>query len=156
MRYVCEAPGAKTWFRIETQREAALESQAMSHAVEKYFTQAQDHAATSYVPPPGPFIERDIGLKAHIQRAMPIFLTLRDGDGTALVTSMLPPVGYDERTFRSVIVGRANADPYPEHADAIERLAEHFGLVLDRSRCYPYGADEARDNARASRYRSPC
>ena len=155
MRYVCDAPETGAWFRIETQREAALESQAMSHAVEKHFTQAQERAATCYVPPPGPFIERDIGLKAHIQRVMPIFLTLRDGEGNALVTAMLPPSGYDERTFRPVIVGRANTDPYPEHADAIKALGEHFGLVLDRSRCYPYGVGEARDAARASGYRSP-
>ena len=126
----------------------------MSHAVEKHFTQAQEHAATSYVPPAGPFIERDIGLKA-IQRVMPISLTLRDGEGSALVTAVLPPSGYDERTFRPVIVGRANTDPYPDHADAIKALGEHFGLVLDRSRCYPYGVDGARDGGRASRSRSP-
>ena len=84
MRYVCDAPNTGAWFRIETQGEAALESQAMSHAVEKHFTQAQERAATSYVPPAGPFIERDIGLKAHIQRVMPIFVTLRDGEGTPL------------------------------------------------------------------------
>src|SRR3954471_21126339 len=77
MRYVCDAPGDKTWFRIETQVEAALETQAMSHAVEKYFIQAQERAARSYVAPAGPFIERDIGLKAHIQRAMPMFLEFR-------------------------------------------------------------------------------
>jgi hypothetical protein len=37
MRYVCDAPGGTTWFQIETQAEAALESQAMNHAVEKHF-----------------------------------------------------------------------------------------------------------------------
>ena len=121
MRYVCDAPETGAWFRIETQGEAALESQAMSHAIEKHFTQAQERAATSYAPPPGAFIERDIGLKAHIQRVMPI----------------------------------ANTDAYPDYADAIKALGEHFGLVLDRSRCYPYGVGEARDGARASRYRSP-
>ena len=52
-------------------------------------------------------------------------------------------------------VGRANTDPYPDHADAIKALGEHFGLVLDRSSCYAYGVGEARDGARASRYRSP-
>ena len=64
MRYVCDAPGLGAWFRIEAQGEAALESQAMSHAVEKHFIQAQETAAKSYVAPPGPFFERDIGLKA--------------------------------------------------------------------------------------------
>ncbi len=36
MLYVCDAP-PKTWFRIETTGEAALESRAMDHAVDKYF-----------------------------------------------------------------------------------------------------------------------
>ena len=133
MRYVCDAPGRKTWFRIETHAEAALETQAMGHAVEKYFVQAQAHAAGTYVPPAGPFIERDIGLKAHIERSMPPFFTLRDREGTPLATAMLPPLGLNERTFRPVIVGPANYDPYPDHADAIYRLAEHYGLVLDRT-----------------------
>ena len=155
MRYVCDAPGGATWFQIETQAEAALESQAMNHAVEKHFIQAQETAAKSYVAPPGPFFERDIGLKAHIQRLMPIFLTLRDGRGAALVTAMLPPVGQDERTFRPVIVGPANTDPFPEHGAAITELAKHFRLVLDRSRCYPYGAPDGRSSAPGSRYRSP-
>ena len=37
MQYVCDAPKGKTWFRIETEGEAAHESRLMSHAVEKYF-----------------------------------------------------------------------------------------------------------------------
>jgi hypothetical protein len=154
MRYVCDAPGGKTWFRIETQAEAALETQAMGHAVEKHFVQSQEKAAGSYVPPAGPFIERDIGLKAHIQRTMPTFLTLRDRAGHALVTAMLPPSGHNERTFRPVIVGPANTDPYPEHAEAIRRVAEHFHCVLDRNRCYPYGGDDA-IGTRGLNYRSP-
>ena len=152
MRYVSDAPGGKTWFRIETQAEAALETQAMSHAVESYFILAQEHAAQSYVPPPGPFIEREIGLTAHIQRAMPIFLTLRDQEGTVLVTAMLPPSGHNELMFRPVIVGPENSNPYLEHADAIRRLAEHFHCMLSRSRCYPYGRDDARNGNRASRH----
>ena len=155
MRYGCDAPGGTTWFQIETQGEAAAESQAMSHAVEKHFIQAQETAAKSYVAPPGPFFERDIGLKAHIRRSMPIFLTLRDGEGQALVTAMLPPVGQNERTFRPVIVGPANSDPFAEHSDAIETLAEQFSLRLDRNRCYPYGITDGRSNAPGSRYRSP-
>ena len=155
MRYVCDAPGGTTWFQIETQAEAALESQAMNHAVEKHFIQAQETAAKSYVAPPGPFFERDIGLTAHVQRSMPIFLTLRDGEGTALVTAMLPPVGQNERTFRPVIVGPANSDPFAEHADAIEALAEHCSLRLDRSRCYPYAVVDGRSGLPGSRYRSP-
>ena len=39
MQYVCDA-APKTWFLFETEGEAALESRAMDHAVEKYFLQA--------------------------------------------------------------------------------------------------------------------
>jgi hypothetical protein len=138
MKYVCDA-GRKTWFRFETEQEAALESRAMSHAVEKYFKQAQAEAARSYVPPKSAhYIEQNIGLKAHIQKAMPRFLTLRDSEGNALATAMLPPEGEDEDVFRPIIVGPENADPYPEHGEAIEVLAKHLGMQLDAERCYPY------------------
>src|SRR5215217_6055412 len=94
MRYVCDAPSGKTWFQIETEAEAALESALMGHAVEKLFRQAREHAKTSYVPPSGSYIEQNIGLKAHLQRVMPVFLTLRDQDGNGLATAMLPPTSY--------------------------------------------------------------
>src|SRR5215204_3634174 len=115
MRYVCDAPDGKTWFQIETEAEAALESDLMRHAVEKHFRQARDHAATSYVPSSGSSIERDIGLKAHLQRVMPVFLTLRDQEGNGLATAMLPPSGQDARAVRPVVVGAGNSDPYPQH-----------------------------------------
>jgi len=138
MQFVCDAP-PYTWFRIETKAEAALESRDMDHAVEKYFIQAHALAAASYVPPKSARpIERNIGLKAHIQRSMPWFLTLRDREGKALVTAMLPSGGKEERGFRPIIVGFANADPYKEHAAAIRTLANHFGLTLDPDRCFPY------------------
>ena len=138
MRFVCDAPDGKTWFQIETEAEAALESALMQHAVEKHFRQAREHAKMSYVPPSGSYIEQDIGLKAHIQRVMPVFLTLRDQDGNGLATAMLPPAGQDVRSARPVIVGVGNSDPYPEHGEAIRVLGEHFGRVLDRVWCYPY------------------
>jgi hypothetical protein len=138
MQYVCDAP-PNTWFRFETEAEAALESRAMNHAVEKYFQQACEQAANTYVPPKSAaYIEQNIGLKAHIQRAMPRFLTLRDGEGKALVTAMLPPAGQDERTFKPIIVGFENTDPYLEYGDAIAALGQHFNLTLDPVRCYPY------------------
>lgn len=137
MQYVCEAP-PKTWFRIETDGEAFLESQAMDHAVERYFRQARERAIAAYVPPAGRVIEQNIGLKAYVQRTMPVFVTLRDGEGTALVTAMLPPSGQDERAFRPIVVGRGNSDPYLEHGEAIKALGRHYGLTLDPSRCYPY------------------
>jgi hypothetical protein len=138
MQYVCDA-APKTWFRFETEGEAALESRAMDHAVEKYFRQAYEEAVETYVPPRSAhYIEQNIGLKAHIQRVMPIFLTLRDGEGNALATAMLPPAGQDERSFRPIIVGHANSDPYLEHGEAIAKLGEHYGLTLDPVRCFPY------------------
>jgi hypothetical protein len=138
MQFICEAP-PKTWFRIETIGEASLESRAMDHAVEKHFRQAYEDAAASYVPPASArVIEQNIGLKAHIKRTMPIFLTLRDRDGTALATAMLPPEGQGDLYFRPIIVGHANSDPYPEHGEAIRKLGEHFGIPLDPQRCFPY------------------
>ncbi len=102
MKYVCDAPGEKTWFRIETQAEAAVESDVMRHAVEKFFSQEQEKATQSYQPPSRSFIEQDIGLSAHVQRAMPLFLTLRDAEGNALATAMLPPGATIAASARSL------------------------------------------------------
>jgi hypothetical protein len=141
MKYVCDAPGGKTWFRIETEAEASGESDTMRHAVEKYFRKEQEKATQSFQPPSKVSFEQEIGLKAHIQREMPLFLTLRDDDGAPLATAMLPPGGREDRTFRPIIVGMANADPYIDHADAIRALGQQFGLTLERARCYPYRRD---------------
>lgn len=138
MKYICDAPGNRTWFRLEDENEAGQESGLMRHAVEKYYLRDRAKAAQAYSPTSVSYIERDIGLKAHIQREMPLFLTLRNGDGEALVTAMLPPGGKDDAAFRIVIVGPENRDPYPSHEDAIAALGKHFGLALDRERCFPY------------------
>lgn len=138
MRYVCDAPDGKTWFRIETEAEAASESETMRHAVEKYFRKEQEKAAQSFQPISKVHFEQEIGLKAHIQREMPLFLTLRDPDGNALATAMLPPRGQPNDTFSSIIVGPKNSDPFGQHGEAIAALGRHFGLELDRERCYPY------------------
>jgi hypothetical protein len=139
MRYVCDAPDGKVWFRLETQAEAARESDAMNHAVDKHFQQAVEKASTSYKPVSQVSFEQNIGLADHITRVMPVFLTLRDGEGTALATAMLPPSGEPDGAFRPIVVGYGNQDPYVEHATAIAALARHFGLSLERQRCYPYG-----------------
>ncbi|MBV9553585.1 MAG: hypothetical protein JO032_12430 [Alphaproteobacteria bacterium] len=141
MRYVCDAPNGRTWFRMETDAEAAAESETMRHAVEKYFRKEQEKAAQSFRPRSTANFEQEIGLKAHIQREMPLFLTLRADDGTPLATAMLPPSGKDDRSFRPIIVGPENADPYPEQGDAIRALGEYYGMTLERARCYPYRRD---------------
>jgi hypothetical protein len=138
MQYVCDAPGDRTWFRIETEAEAASESALMTHAVEKYFLREMEDARATYQPTSTVSFERNIGLKAHLERSAPLFLTLRDRNGDGLATAMLPPGGKESQTFRIVIVGPGNRDPYPEHGDAIAALGAHFGLMLDRARCYPY------------------
>jgi hypothetical protein len=138
MQYVCDAPGRLTWFRIETEGEAIAESQLMQHAVEKFFRRDHEKAQASFQSANPNAIEGYIGRDAHIQRAMPLFLTLRDCEGDALVTAMLPPGGKEDAGFRTIIVGVKNSDPYPTHAEAIEALGQHFGLKLDRDRCYPY------------------
>src|SRR5213596_334924 len=95
MQYVCDAPNGKAWFRIETEGEAVHESRLMSHTVEKYFCREREKAVQSWRPERPNAIERDIGLEAHVQREMPLFLTLRDREGNALTTAMLPPGGKD-------------------------------------------------------------
>ena len=136
MEYVCDAPKDRTWFRLVTEGEAVAESLAMHHAVEKHYRRERERAADAYQPATTVYIEQDIGKEAYIQRCMPLFLTLRDQDGVALVTAMLPPRGRLEGTC--IVVGRGNADPYPDHGDAIEALGRHFGITLDRYRCFPY------------------
>ena len=137
MRFVCDVAGGQTWFRIETEAEAAQESQLMRHAVEKHFRRAYEEASQSFNPAGVPYIEQDIVRAAHIRRTMPVFVTLRDAEGGPLVTAMLPPKQAD-MAFRPVVVGQGNSDPYPAHGDAIDALAKHFGITLDRARCYPY------------------
>ena len=139
MEFVCDAGDGKTWFRLETEAEAATESDTMKHAVEKYFRREHEKALQSYRPAQPSSIERDIGLGSHVTRTMPIFLTLRDREGSPLATAMLPPGGADDRQFRIIIVGPANGDPYPVQGEPIVALGKHFGLALDRARCFPYG-----------------
>lgn len=139
MKYVCDAPAGRTWFRIETEAEAAAESTLMKHAVERYFRREMDKANANYKPQGLSYIEQDIGRKSHVARTMPLFLTLRADDGAPLATAMLAPEGKPDPNFRMIIVGPANADPYPAHEDAIQTLAAHFNLHLPRERCFPYG-----------------
>ena len=108
----------------------------MHHAVEKHYRRERERAVDSYQPTTTVYIEQDIGKESYIQRTMPLFLTLRDQDGVALVTAMLPPGKRSEGTC--IVVGRGNADPYPDHGDAIDALGRHFGMTLDRHRCFPY------------------
>lgn len=138
MRYVVDAPNGKTWFRLETESEAADESRLMRHSVEKYFRIEKEKAAQTYQPASKTFFEQEIGLNAHIQREMPLFMTLRDQDGKAHVTAMLPPSGREVAPSRIIIVGPGNADPYPAEGEAIKALGDHFNLTLERERCYPY------------------
>lgn len=136
MEYVCDAPLNRTWFRLVTEGEAVGESLEMRHAVEKHYRRERERAVDSFQPTTSVFIEQDINKEAHIRRSMPMFLTLRDEEGTPLATAMLPPKA--KGGGGCIIVGPGNADPYPEHGDAIAALGEHFRLTLDRGSCYPY------------------
>lgn len=140
MKFVCDAPGGRTWFRLETEAEADAESELMRHAVAKFFRRERERAIAAWRPPAtAPAIERDIGLKDFIARTMPLFLTLRDDEGDGLATAMLPPEKSEApESFRIIIVGPANSDPYEAHADAIAALAQRLGVPLPRDVCYPY------------------
>jgi hypothetical protein len=141
MEFICDAPGNKSWFRIETEAEAAADSLSMNHAVEKFFLAEEEKAVRKYRSSEPGFVEREIGLKAHLLRSMPMFLTLRDSLGRPLATAMLPPNGRESATFRPIIVGSANSDPYPAHHGAIEALSRHYLIALERVRCFPYARD---------------
>lgn len=139
MRYVCDAPGGATWFRLDTEAEAEAEAALMRHAVDKFFRRFEAAARESYrAPAGGPTFEQAIGLKDHIARTMPLFLTLRSDAGEGLATAMLPPEGRNQVNFKIVIVGPDNGDPYIEHEPAIEALGQHYGLPLPREECFPY------------------
>src|SRR5207245_9574026 len=112
MQYVCDAPKGKTWFRIETEGEAAHESRLMSHTVEKYFCREREKAVQSWRPERPNAIERDIGLEAHVQRDMPLFLPLRDRERNARASAMLRPRRKDRGGLRTIIVGPCYACPY--------------------------------------------
>jgi hypothetical protein len=139
MLHVCDAPDGKTWFRLENDIEAEQESELMGHAVAKHFLREMKTAQESFKPASPVSFEGNIGRDAHIQREMPLFVTLRNQNGEALVTAMLPPGGRPNTSVKSMVVGPKNADPYPEHEAAIQALADHFGLTLDRANCFPYG-----------------
>jgi hypothetical protein len=139
MQYVCDAPGGATWFRIDSEAEAEAEAALMRHAVDRHFRRCAAAARESYRPPAGaPMFEQEIGLKDHIARVMPVFLTLRADDGRGLATAMLPPLGRAQPVVPIVIVGPANRDPYITHAAAIAALGVHYGLDLPREGCFPY------------------
>ncbi len=113
MEYVCDAPHNRTWFRLVTEGEAVAESLEMRHAVEKHYRRERERAADAFHPTTSVFIEQDINKEAHIRRAMPQFLTLRDQDGKALVTAMLPPKGKAAAAASSS--DPATPIPIPEH-----------------------------------------
>ena len=141
MRYVCDAPDRTVWFRIETEGEAFLESLSTQGAVAVFFREERQRALTSYRPRAGlSFIERDIGLEAHIQSTMPLFLTLRDHEGAALVTAILPASGKDNGNYPIFVWGAPGIDPYESHAKALEILEKRFELsIVDQSDvCYMY------------------
>ncbi len=79
-----------------------------------------------------------MSLGKFLPSSMPRFMTLRDNEGKSLVTAMLPPAGGKDASFRIIVVGKANADPYPQYVAAIKALGAHAGLPLDRERCFPY------------------
>lgn len=143
MQYVCNAPGGKTWFRIESGEEALLEQDALKNSVDVQFENARRTAVQKYQPAPRlHHFERDIGLKAHLMRTMPMFLTLRDREGAPLANAMLPPCGRDDGSYACKIVGPGGSDALSSHPDAAEALATHFGLsireqVAEHHFCYP-------------------
>ena len=135
MRYVCDVSERMTWFRIETDGEALLEAMATQIAVAYFFEEERRKALSSYRPRAElSFLERDIGLESHIQRTMPLFLTLRDNNGSALATTMLPLDGKDDGVFPVLVWGAGSVDAYELHTVALRALEKHFDIpIFDRA-----------------------
>ena len=131
MQFICDAPGRKSWFRIETESEAIFEAEAMRVSIDAPFRIEREAAVKSYRPQSRlRAIERDIGLSAHVLRTMPIYLTLRDLEGTALANAVLPADGDCEEDHHAVVIGPGHADPFASQAEAIRALERHYGVRL--------------------------
>ncbi len=50
MKYICDAPDKKTWFRLETEAEADRESELMDHAVAKHYRREREKAMGGFKP----------------------------------------------------------------------------------------------------------
>jgi len=108
-----------------------LESEVMKVRIDTEFRNERDRATRSYRPHPRlQSIERDIGLNAHVLRVMPIFLTLRDREGTALANAVLPPEDKSRGVDHSVVVGPDYANPFASQSDAIKALEQHYDISL--------------------------
>ena len=148
MQYICDAPEKKAWFRIESSVEAALESAVMKNAIEVQYENALRAAVQTYQPSTRlRFIERNIGLNAHVARTMPMFLTLRDSEGNHLANAMLPPCGRNDEGFVCHIVGPGGSDALKAEASAVDALERHFGLSVQNKEhgelCYLVPVDLA-------------
>ena len=140
MEYVCDAPGRKTWFRIESENEALVESETMRNSIEIQYESARRDAIRKYLPSPRlQSFERDIGLKAHLQRTMPMFLTLRDREGTPLANATLPPCGEYDGSYTGRVIGPNGTDALVSQADAVGALERHFGLAIQLPIDVPIG-----------------
>lgn len=135
MQFICDAPGQKSWFRIETENEAIFEAEAMKVSIDAPFRIERDAAVQSYRPQARlRAIERDIGLGAHVLRTMPIYLTLRDREGTALANAVLPAKDDLQEDHHAVVIGPGHADPFASQAEAIHALELHYGVSLQTKR----------------------
>ena len=126
MQYVCDAPGGKTCSGSRRSR-GTPGIEMMRHVVEQSYRREQGEGrpfrprsnvffeqGPSGAHPPG---DASLPDPPRCRRQRP-----RD--------RQLPPRGREDRSFRTIIVGREN-DPYLQCADAIKTLARHYGIALD-------------------------
>src|SRR5882672_4974480 len=103
MRYVCDAPGGKTWFRLETEVEAADESRpkatrwprGCSHPADARTDGSSPSSSASQTAIPTPSMEKQSGCSANI-------LALSSKDHAAIpilatCSNNLRPVGLAQR-----------------------------------------------------------
>ena len=151
MKYICDAPDGKTWFRLETEIDAEQESSLMDHCVVERFRRERARAIQNCRRQSTMSVGQDVGLERQVRVKMPIFLTLRDRAGAALVTAVLAHGTYEEPGAAFLIVGKGNSDPYPDHSAAIEAstgraASRSLEVALTGSPCpsTPVTGDETR------------
>ena len=128
-------------FGLETEGEATRESENMCHAVERYYRREREKAAQTFRPRSDGLLRAgDWSQGPHPARNAAIpDVARRERRGSR--HRHAAPRGREDRSFRTIIVGRDNGDPYLQYGDAIRALGRHFGTSLERARCYPYRRD---------------
>lgn len=113
MRDVLDLGDGCRWVEIETQADADAAGRATRTGVAWHF-------------------QRELAARSRGRRPTPYYALSRP-DGGILAIGCVAPAGEGGST---IMVGCANADPWPDHAEAIARLGDRIRRHLGPE-CYP-------------------